>query len=63
MDVNLFVIIFWYMLVVVVEVVLAVSLNETHGRDTVPLRGSSVQTAEEDSDRLEDTSPLLTEDS
>ena len=69
MDVNLFVIIFWYMLVVVVEVVLAVSLKETHERDTVPLRGSSVQTAavagrrEEDSDRLEDTSPLLTEDS
>ena len=43
-DVNLSVIIFWYMLVVVVGVVPAVTFEETHDEhDTVLLREGSVQ--------------------
>ena len=72
-DVNLSVIIFWYMLVVVV-LVSAVPFEETPHNEHVTvllllrLRGGSVQTAavvtavgRREEDRLEDTSPLLTE--
>lgn len=70
MDVNLSVIIFWYMLAVVVVEVPAVTFEETHDEhDTdILLRGGSVQTGaaawgRRQEEALASPVPVLTEDS